>query len=394
MATCWEIGRSRRNVYAVSLVILLQLFASGCRSAPVDDAADTSQKLNLTTVNQGHVADTAAVPPEPKQTPASSGPKTTAIQQETRENVVTTTELKAPDENITTASQSKVLPAEVIGTSDTQTQPVSDKEAQPNVTEPVQSKTSVVGTVQTKTTVKDLDHSKTSVKDPAQSTPGVEHPDQSIPSVANPGESTPDKGQPPADPAPTQKAPPITTKAPEPAKPTTKAPEEPDPESNTLSPPAVQATEPDLLEATDKGPVSQIDLEVYDDDDDGEDNYMDNGVLEHNLDTGYESSDAGKEQSVNRVQETDVKEETRYTGVDSYNTEDEDSHFFFHLVILAFLVAVIYITYHNKRKIFLLAQSRRWKDSLCSRNTVEYHRLDQNVNEAMPSLKMTRDYIF
>ncbi|NXA32291.1 KCT2 protein, partial [Eudromia elegans] len=57
---------------------------------------------------------------------------------------------------------------------------------------------------------------------------------------------------------------------------------------------------------------------------------------------------------------------------------EEDSHFFFHLVIVAFLVAVVYITYHNKRKIFLLVQSRRWRDSLCSR-TVEYHRLDQNV---------------
>ena len=45
-------------------------------------------------------------------------------------------------------------------------------------------------------------------------------------------------------------------------------------------------------------------------------------------------------------------------------------------------------------QIFLLAQSRRWRDSLCSRNNVEYHRLDQNVAEAMPSLKMTRDYIF
>jgi len=42
-------------------------------------------------------------------------------------------------------------------------------------------------------------------------------------------------------------------------------------------------------------------------------------------------------------------------------------------------------------QIFLLAQSRRWKDGLCSRNTVEYHRLDQNVHEAMPTLKMTRD---
>ncbi|KAM6356616.1 keratinocyte-associated transmembrane protein 2 [Alca torda] len=73
--------------------------------------------------------------------------------------------------------------------------------------------------------------------------------------------------------------------------------------------------------------------------------------------------------------------------------EEEDSHFFFHLVVVAFLVAVVYVTYHNKRKIFLLVQSRRWRDSLCSR-TVEYHRLDQNVNEAMPSLKITNDYIF
>uniref|UniRef100_A0AAY4EFR6 Keratinocyte-associated transmembrane protein 2 n=2 Tax=Denticeps clupeoides TaxID=299321 RepID=A0AAY4EFR6_9TELE len=73
--------------------------------------------------------------------------------------------------------------------------------------------------------------------------------------------------------------------------------------------------------------------------------------------------------------------------------DEEDTHFFFHLVIIAFLVAIVYITYHNKRKIFLLASSRRWRDGLCSRG-VEYQRLDQNVNEAMPSLKMTNDYIF
>ncbi|KAG5284444.1 hypothetical protein AALO_G00026800 [Alosa alosa] len=77
-----------------------------------------------------------------------------------------------------------------------------------------------------------------------------------------------------------------------------------------------------------------------------------------------------------------------------YTNPDEDTHFFVHLVIIAFLVAIVYITYHNKRKIFLLASSRRWKDGLCSRGGVEYRRLDQNVNEAMPSLKMTNDYIF
>nr|XP_023675301.1 keratinocyte-associated transmembrane protein 2-like isoform X1 [Paramormyrops kingsleyae] len=76
-----------------------------------------------------------------------------------------------------------------------------------------------------------------------------------------------------------------------------------------------------------------------------------------------------------------------------YQAQNEDSHFFFHLVIIAFLVVIAYITYHNKRKILLLAQSRRWRDGLCS-HSVEYHRLDQNVNEAMPSLRITNDYIF
>ncbi|XP_078086960.1 keratinocyte-associated transmembrane protein 2 [Mustelus asterias] len=74
--------------------------------------------------------------------------------------------------------------------------------------------------------------------------------------------------------------------------------------------------------------------------------------------------------------------------------EEEDSHFFFYLVAAAFLIAIVYITYHNKRKIYiLLVQSRRWKDSLCSR-TIEYQRLDQNIHDAMPSLKITKDYIF
>ncbi|KAF5897335.1 keratinocyte-associated transmembrane protein 2, partial [Clarias magur] len=37
-------------------------------------------------------------------------------------------------------------------------------------------------------------------------------------------------------------------------------------------------------------------------------------------------------------------------GTTIYTTQDEDSHFFFHLVIIALLVAIVYITYHNKRK--------------------------------------------
>ncbi|XP_066198956.1 keratinocyte-associated transmembrane protein 2 [Saccopteryx leptura] len=89
----------------------------------------------------------------------------------------------------------------------------------------------------------------------------------------------------------------------------------------------------------------------------------------------------------------EIEQSVRSFKTPSSNMEEEDSHFFFHLIIFAFCVAVVYITYHNKRKIFLLVQSRKWRDGLCSK-TVEYHRLDQNVNEAMPSLKITNDYIF
>ncbi|XP_069810235.1 keratinocyte-associated transmembrane protein 2 [Dendropsophus ebraccatus] len=72
---------------------------------------------------------------------------------------------------------------------------------------------------------------------------------------------------------------------------------------------------------------------------------------------------------------------------------DEDSHFFLHLVIIATIIATVYIAYHNKRKIYLLIQRRRWRDGLCSKNT-GYRRLDQNVNEAMPSLRNSQNYVF
>ncbi|XP_043842759.1 keratinocyte-associated transmembrane protein 2 [Dromiciops gliroides] len=98
---------------------------------------------------------------------------------------------------------------------------------------------------------------------------------------------------------------------------------------------------------------------------------------------------AGFEQTVN----LNNFHETKSFKSASSNVEEEDSHFFFHLIIFALLIAIVYITYHNKRKIFLMVQSRKWRDGLCSK-TVEYHRLDQNVNEAMPSLKITNDYIF
>ncbi|KAM8835192.1 keratinocyte-associated transmembrane protein 2 [Synchiropus picturatus] len=157
--------------------------------------------------------------------------------------------------------------------------------------------------------------------------------------------------------------------------------------------PSLLEKEPILLTATERGPKLPIDLDSYPDDgDDGDDDYTYDGAANLGNDYQQEAINENKDQSVAHPTPSDEMEDSRVSNV--YNSDDQDSHFFFHLVILAFLVAIVYIAYHNKRKIFLLTQSRRWKDSLCSRNTIEYHRLDQNVNEAMPSLKMTRDYIF
>lgn len=143
---------------------------------------------------------------------------------------------------------------------------------------------------------------------------------------------------------------------------------------------AVNTFSTDIL--TNKQGVDQGANAYIEDDDDGDDDSYNDyvNILTPGGDMGAKDTDRAPEPKINLLERI--------------NTDEENSHFFFHLVILAFLVAIVYITYHNKRKIFLLAQSRRWRDSLCSRNSVEYHRLDTNVNEAMPSLKITRDYIF
>ncbi|XP_036443906.1 keratinocyte-associated transmembrane protein 2 [Colossoma macropomum] len=146
----------------------------------------------------------------------------------------------------------------------------------------------------------------------------------------------------------------------------------------------------------------EVGTDSYDDDDDDDDDneylpadntqHEETQILNHNL----EEEEDEEDDHMQVIDEGSVKSgkiNVHMKDTTIYNTQDEDSHFFFHLVIIAFLVAIVYITYHNKRKIMLLAQSRRWREGLCSRS-VEYHRLDQNVHEAMPSLKMTNDYIF
>lgn len=122
---------------------------------------------------------------------------------------------------------------------------------------------------------------------------------------------------------------------------------------NALNPSTVQYTDPELLPTSDNGQGSPLDLDYGDDDGEYDDGFESDGF---DGDPTYVPNPDNKDQSKNRLPEPDGQDFTRFK--DTYNSEDEDSHFFFHLVILAFLVAIIYITYHNKRKVRSDGQQR------------------------------------
>lgn len=122
--------------------------------------------------------------------------------------------------------------------------------------------------------------------------------------------------------------------------------------SQTLIPSTDQYIEPGLLPTTERGMETHVAIESFTNEEveEEDDDYDDDDDVEgtNNL---YENLEEIKLQTESRLQPPVDLEMTRYKGTDSYNSEDEDSHFFFHLVILAFLVAIVYITYHNKRKV-------------------------------------------
>uniref|UniRef100_A0A7N4PJK9 Chromosome 5 open reading frame 15 n=1 Tax=Sarcophilus harrisii TaxID=9305 RepID=A0A7N4PJK9_SARHA len=83
--------------------------------------------------------------------------------------------------------------------------------------------------------------------------------------------------------------------------------------------------------------------------------------------TGY----AGFEQTVN----LNSFHETKSFKSPSSNIEEEDSHFFFHLIIFALLIAIVYITYHNKRKVSLrifFTSTTACQNQVFSPSTVKY----------------------
>ncbi|KAL3042557.1 hypothetical protein OYC64_020482 [Pagothenia borchgrevinki] len=359
MATCRTMGRSRGNICALSLVIFLQLLVSGCLSAVIkNNTAVTSQGMQHenTTQNASPPSNITVDKKVNDTVPSPSQPSVVATRESKKPVTPTGSDSAAaaaaaattPKNSSTTAIGPKVTEKE-------ETAPVtiietSDNPLPPEPVDPVIDEVA-----------------KNSVENQSTDKPAVaETTTTAIPEVPTTRVTTPESANP------------VTEK---------KATKTDYKTSIALNSSTEQEPDIDLQPTTDGGPARHIDLDNYPEEEDEDDDATYNDVYENN------SMNMAKEEPVSRLQPEEM-EVTRYKGADSYNTEDEDSHFFFHLVILAFLVAIVYITYHNKRKIYLLAQSRRWKDGLCSRNTVEYHRLDQNVNEAMPSLKMTRDYVF
>ncbi|XP_071781088.2 keratinocyte-associated transmembrane protein 2 [Centroberyx gerrardi] len=387
MATCGKMGGSRRNICAFSVFILLQLFTNGCLSAslvdpanvsPEDVVGDQSQGVALVTPSK----ETTVAPSVEMTTPAEDKAVTKAPEGATtalKTNEMTDEKKPAPPAQSPAASTDPKNPATAV-----QNDPKKElkEAAKDNPTAPSETKAPEgKGDKQPAVVFADSEDDQTGATDGSQDPPTKSEKTEDL-----------DKKKANDNPVATE-APAPTAKAPEPTEPAQIETTEPLSESKPTSPQdptTAQDADPDLLENTDDELEPHVSLvEDYTDEDDEDAAYeeeLEMNPVSHN--------DQSKELAAISQQEPDRIEVTQYKATDVYNTEDEDSHFFFHLVILAFLVAIVYITYHNKRKIFLLAQSRRWRESLCSRNNVEYHRLDQNVNEAMPSLKMTRDYIF
>ncbi|XP_072230638.1 keratinocyte-associated transmembrane protein 2 [Leuresthes tenuis] len=432
MATYGNTGRSRTFISTFCLVMFLQLLANGCFSLPVNKAPNEPEEVlgdasqNSTTLiqaagqtDQAPAGQRTAAKAVSKDPPSADGhessePKAVKNSNTTVSEPKTTPE--KPEEVLGDASQNSTTLIQAAGQTDQA--PAGQRTAAKAVSkdppsadahessEPKAVKNSNTTVSEPKTTPESMKKSSVIIMSSSSDTQ-TQAPASNdtikgdIGKASNEAASSqithPETSQHLAAEAPTTHVILLTpTKKSQAVEP--KVPDTDHKDTNTLNLVTVQSTDSDLLQTTEKTPEPPNDLdpnpysdddEEEEEDDDGEVSYLDS----IDNDEKRERIDDSKDQIDNRQHVDDV-DVIGSKGADTYNSEDEDSHFFFHLVILAFLVAIVYITYHNKRKILLLVQSRRWKDDLCSRNTVEYHRLDQNVNEAMPSLKMTRDYIF
>lgn len=116
--------------------------------------------------------------------------------------------------------------------------------------------------------------------------------------------------------------------------------------------------------------LNQQNIDVSEDADSKEYDMTDRNIFTSSLPTAKEPKDYviydAASNSQNNQDDQDVSEFAEDSGMGNFENKksfahnmkdttvsglEDDSHFFFHLVIFAFLVAIVYITYHNKRKV-------------------------------------------